>query len=64
MAKKKKPSPNTRMSKKEQEAYRRVNEKYGLSNGVLIDGLQRLVAWEMYLMDEERKANNGFIPTR
>ena len=58
MAKEKKSSPNTRMSKKEQEAYRRVMERMkrcGLPDGVIPDGLQRAVAWEMYLMDEERK---------
>lgn len=58
MCKKKKSSLNTRMSKKEQEAYRRVKERMkrcGLPNGILIDGLQRMIAWEMYLIDEERK---------
>lgn len=55
MTKKRKSSSNTYMSKKEQEAYRRVREKYGLHNGILIDGLQRTIAYEMYLMDKECK---------
>lgn len=58
MGKKKKSSSNIRLSKKEQEAYRRVKERMkrcGLPDGILIDGLQRMIAMEMYLMDKERK---------
>lgn len=54
----KKASTKTFQSKKEQEAYRRVTAKMkrcGLPDGVIPDGLQRTVAYEMYLMDMERK---------
>ena len=57
----KKTSTKTFQSKKEQEAYRRVMEKMkrcGLPEGVLPDGLQRMVAYEMYLMDMERKTGS------
>lgn len=54
----KKTSIKTFQSKKEKEAYRRVMEKMkrcGLPDGFIPDGLQRTVAYEMYLMDMERK---------
>lgn len=41
----------SKKEQKEQEAYRRVREKYG----VIFDGLYAVVVWEMWLMDKEQK---------